>query len=212
MQSFKLSPESFERAKWKMITPGLIVIAIIFWAILKEGILTSIEDLENKESIITLVICTVIPVVITFITMKIYMTKQRRKWLSYELIVDEDKIIRKQEGNSTIEISRKEITNIRESVGYGITISTDSRRKMIFIPESAEQYDKIKILLNSWSIIKAYHPRIKGNTLSVFLANREADREQYLRTSRNLILSRLLIIIIPFILLFILVFILENLW
>jgi hypothetical protein len=193
-----------------MTLPSLTLVILVFFVMLKQEIFSSINDLGNQESIVKLIVCTVIPVVFTYVAFRIYITKQRYKWLSYELIIDENRIMRKQEGNSTIEISRSEITNIRESIGYGIFVSTNNRRKMIFIPESAEQYDKIRVLLNLWSRIEEYHPKIKGNTLSVFLANRNVDNENYMRRSRNFIISRLLIIVITIIFLLLLVFILVN--
>lgn len=199
MHSFKLSAENFERAKWKMALPGVILAVIIIYLVTSvsvENIVSLGNDLGVQNSAVLLLLTVLIGTVPFIIGIKIYIKKQRIRWLSFEIEIDSTRIIRKQEDNPTIEILREQITGIRESIGYGITVMTGDRNRMIFIPESIEQYAKLKELLSSWVHIDVHYPKFKSNTLTVQYVNRDVERKNYLKKSlRGIIVPMIMMLV-----------------
>lgn len=73
---------------------------------------------------------------------------------SYELIVDEDMIIRKQDGIPEVTIQRDQVTGIYETVGSGILVMTGDCYKYIFIPVMLDHYDQVRVKIRAWKSIE----------------------------------------------------------
>lgn len=207
MNSFKLSPESFERSKYKMILYNLIIITIVLFIILKPLIS---EDLKNKDSIFATIVVLVIVVIALIFRLNGQIKKQRAKWLSFEIIVDATKITRKQEGNPVVEIQKEQITEIKEAIGYGITIFTDNTNLKIFIPEALEKYDNLKSLLGLWSKIEVIKPKFRSSTATVYYVSGEVDKNRQLKKSVKMLFVGLIVLIILFVCLLLLVMFLGK--
>lgn len=93
--------------------------------------------------------------------------RYRKSWLSYELQIGSDVILRKQDGFADVEIRVPEISSIeevKESVfwfrrgfsplaqGSGLIIRTRDRFKYIFIDHNLEGFEAVKLQLAQWGI------------------------------------------------------------
>ena len=75
--------------------------------------------------------------------------KQRENWLSYELLVGEDFVIRRMSDLRAIEIRREEVTAIRLNE-KGLLIETNSPQRTLQVPSALEEYDEVRARLSEW--------------------------------------------------------------
>lgn len=71
-------------------------------------------------------------------------------WLSFELTVEDDRIIRRMPDRQELVLTRSEVTGFDETVGRGFFIKTADGHRFIYIPSGLEGYDDLKQQLSSW--------------------------------------------------------------
>ena len=81
---------------------------------------------------------------------------QRKRWASYELIIDEDTITRIQNSLPTITITKDEIQYIVESAKGIIVIKSLTNNRMIMIPAGIANRDELISILAGFGEIQ--HP------------------------------------------------------
>lgn len=69
--------------------------------------------------------------------------RQRKLWATYELVINEDTIIRKQNNVPTITISKDEIQYIVETVKGIIAIKTVNTNQIIIVPAGIENREEL---------------------------------------------------------------------
>ena len=72
-------------------------------------------------------------------------------WLSFQLLVGSDSIVRKQVRIPDIEIHRDQVTKLQEKPGTGLFIRTKDKQLSIYVPDTIEGYDELRDLLSQWS-------------------------------------------------------------
>lgn len=76
--------------------------------------------------------------------------QQKKIWNSYSLLVDSDSIRRFQDASAPIEISRTEISRIRDYPDGNIYVESEISKKGILIPSAIEDYSELRTLLTKW--------------------------------------------------------------
>ena len=87
---------------------------------------------------------------------------------SFTLAIDDEKIIRSQDGFETIEINKKEISEIIEYEGSSIAIKADGGKKEITIPKEIESIDELRSTLHKWKPIELRSSSKTRNTIISF--------------------------------------------
>ena len=80
--------------------------------------------------------------------------KQRQGWLSWQLLLDEESVTRKQSSLTDMEIQSAEITAVSELSDGTITIHTSRSDRAISIPTSIQDREEIRAHLNGWKEIR----------------------------------------------------------
>jgi hypothetical protein len=75
---------------------------------------------------------------------------QWEQWSSYELLLDNDTLIRKQVRTPDLQIHRNEITRLQEIQSGNLVVKTDDKRKFIVIPNSLDGFEEVKLQLAEW--------------------------------------------------------------
>lgn len=78
------------------------------------------------------------------------LAQQRKTWASYSLVIDNDSIKRVLNPGSIVEISKNEISRIREYPDGNIYIESRISKEGILIPSAIEDYPEIRTVLSGW--------------------------------------------------------------
>jgi len=138
MGSFKLDQEGL-KVQEKSIVVRSIAIGIIASC---AGIFVTTYHRENASSDSMYIIVPLILICIGAV-LWIGIIKQRKLWSTYELLISEDTIIRKQNNISTITISKNEIQYIVESDKGIIAIKPVNSNQMIIVPAGIGKRDEL---------------------------------------------------------------------
>jgi hypothetical protein len=145
---YKLSLEGFNKALKKNLPGRLLVIFIAMTAALYLGSKNPDFDSHTLFFIIPLfLVIFTVPIVISI-------KKQKQSWLSYELYMTSDSILRKQSDLPDVKICKNNISSIEETIGNGILIKTLNKNYQIAIPSSLIGYEEVKQQISNWSDIK----------------------------------------------------------
>jgi hypothetical protein len=71
------------------------------------------------------------------------MVRLKHEWASFELTIDENRVVRRMEGYPAIEILKKDIAGI-ELTTDGFKIKSRRRGDVIWVPRMIESYDQIQ--------------------------------------------------------------------
>jgi len=140
-KKFKLKKDGFSEVKKKIIIGVLIILlpALFFmFSILTEGYTKKIK---------TIVITITVSSPVVFLMLFYFLKKKKQQYESFELIVSENEVIRKQLYRKDILIPKKEIKSIIGLNKKRITIQGNSISKAIFIPYQIEDIEKLRLLL-----------------------------------------------------------------
>jgi hypothetical protein len=76
--------------------------------------------------------------------------RERQSWASYELLIDETHLVRKQYGMLDAEVKREDIVAIQEAASGELVVRTQNRAVFIWIPRVLNGYDEVRERLSSW--------------------------------------------------------------
>lgn len=153
MERYCLLPESFRRIKRLFLTIYFIgflaLIAPIFYGINGE---------LYRQSPSNFILLAVFSVVFLLVFLGglgyLQVRSQQQNWLSYQLFIGPDSVLKKQRRMPDLEIKRDQITSLHEFPSKGLLIKTGERRRFIFVPVSVERYDEVKARLTQWREIE----------------------------------------------------------
>lgn len=98
-----------------------------------------------------------IPIAMASIIMGVALYAQRRtwrrmqeSWASFEIVLSEDTIVRKQLRNPETQIRREEVTHIYQWLGKGLLIRGKSRYQQIYVPNGLQDYGELCDRLKLW--------------------------------------------------------------
>ncbi len=151
VKTYRFAPEGFEAVRKKLT----LVQNIIFLGILALFIATDFKSADRdwlQGSLLSLlprVLALTFVFAVFFYSFRRAMKKQRENWLSYELLIGEDFVIRRMPGLSEMEIRREELTAIRQNA-QGLNIETNSRQRTLGVPSTLEEFDEVLARLSEW--------------------------------------------------------------
>ena len=138
MGSFKLDKAGF-KVKEKSIVLRSITIGIIATC---AGVFVTTYDQGNTLSDTIFI---VVPMILICIVAGLWIgiRKQRKLWATYELVINDETIVRKQNNRPTITISKNEIQYIVESVKGIIAIKSLNNNQLIVVPAGIENREEL---------------------------------------------------------------------
>ena len=129
------------------------------------GFVIGMEDSEINVSII-IIAATIL--IVGYLSLNKAKKMQKSKTESYTLIIDDERIVRSQDGFGTIEIKKEEISEIIEYEGGSVVIKSDGENKEITIPKEIESFEELKSTLHQWSQIELRSSsKIRNNVISL---------------------------------------------
>ncbi|WP_026038371.1 hypothetical protein [Clostridium arbusti] len=148
MKTYKVSPEGLNKSISK------ILLRIIPLCILVLAAVLYMSSGDNLTSTSTLLIVFILIIVVLTISIQKSLKKQKESLLSYELIVSDNSIVKKQLSLPTIEIAYSDITGMEEITYKGLIIRTNDKSKAIGIPYYLIDYEEVKNTLSQYGDIK----------------------------------------------------------
>jgi hypothetical protein len=145
-RSYQLAPEGFKAVKRRLIR-----MPIVFTLTL--GAFLAVMNFRPSEGWMFNLL---IPLTVAFflavgtsIGVSSQIKAQRAAWESYDLVIYEDGIIRRQRGYPDIELRRDDVKRVVVS-RWGLTVKGPSLDQMIFIPNALMGYAEVLEELRSW--------------------------------------------------------------
>jgi hypothetical protein len=74
----------------------------------------------------------------------------KQAWLSFELLLEQDRIVRRMADREDLSLLRSNITGFDETVGRGFYIKTSDAHNFVYVPAALEGYDDLKRELSRW--------------------------------------------------------------
>lgn len=151
MRTYKLFEDKFESETKNSRIIGLIFFSIV--CMIVPFLFYRNRDFDTP-TVIALVI-TIIAIGFALLRgMKNSKKMQLEQWITYEFILDDYKIIRKQIRTPDIQIMRNEITKIQITPKGGILVLADGKNKIIHIPKYLDGFEEVRSKLSEWSAVE----------------------------------------------------------
>lgn len=151
MKTYKLSPEGFKKVmRSALMRQSLFIIFALIGGSYISFANHQISRIVILSIIFSVFITTIVMVAASFNALK----NEKKKWLSYELIVSHNSIVCKQDRLPDVEIAREYIVGVEEIEGKGLTIRTNDKHNFIFVPDSLIGYNEVKDIISEWVEIK----------------------------------------------------------
>jgi hypothetical protein len=81
----------------------------------------------------------------------------QERWASFQILLSQENILRKQMGLPDIEIERDQVSQIQERTA-GIFVRTLDKNKYIHLPKGLEDYEDARMMLEQWRVIEIVSP------------------------------------------------------
>jgi hypothetical protein len=93
--------------------------------------------------------------------------RERHAWLSFELDVEADSIVRRVEGFPELRVERGEVVRIIETRGRGLAITAGKAAPLLWIDAALDGYEQVREILDQWRPIAMKSRRDAGRVLAV---------------------------------------------
>lgn len=141
MKTFKLKPEGFKEFQQKALTRA---IPITLLAALAGVYISSVNESSDSSTVDTLAFLIPFSLLILGFGLFLGLKRQKDMWLSYELTIDGETIIRTQNNVPTVTIDKNDLQEMLETRQGDILLKTGQRTNMINIPSSVQ--DRAELL------------------------------------------------------------------
>lgn len=148
MKTYKLSPEGLNKSISKILLRIIPLSLLVLVAVLY------MNSANNSTSITTFFIIVILIAVVLTISIQRGLKNQKESLLSYELVISDNSIVKKQLSLPTIEIEYSDIITIEEITYKGLIIKTKDKYKVIGIPYYLIDYEEVKNTLSQYADIK----------------------------------------------------------
>ncbi|OMH21637.1 hypothetical protein AC231_14470 [Clostridium pasteurianum] len=148
MKTYKLSPEGLNKSISKILLRIIPLSLLVLVAVLY------MNSANNSTSITTFFIIVILIAVVLTISIQRGLKNQKESLLSYELVISDNSIVKKQLSLPTIEIEYSDIITIEEITYKGLIIKTKDKYKVIGIPYYLIGYEEVKNTLSQYADIK----------------------------------------------------------
>jgi lysylphosphatidylglycerol synthetase-like protein (DUF2156 family) len=156
VRSYRLAPGQFDDERTRIVrqrTPLFFLIIVFVLAIVFKDYWKSLPETPLRDLIPAIVVAVVMVVLLAYGVAK-GLRQAKRKWLSYELVVGQDFLIRKLEGLPDLEITCDEIVRIKE-LPSGLKVETGDKNRFIFVHRALVGYDEVKQSLQGWGQVSS---------------------------------------------------------
>jgi len=153
VRTYHTAPEGFAPARNRLLRQRAILCAgiVVFLVVLQYRTFADSWRSDSITSVLPAVIVLIFLLGALAVGVKIGNNRIRDSWLSYELTIGEDFLIRRMKDHPEIEIQRSEITAIRED-GTGLRVQTKQRGYEIGIPSGLVGYEDAKSRVSQWGV------------------------------------------------------------
>ncbi|MFT8312976.1 MAG: hypothetical protein ABF633_01835 [Clostridium sp.] len=147
MKVYKLSSEQLNKSISRIFlrTISLCILALVI------GLYISLRN--GTVSILTFAMVIILIAIVLTISIQKGLKKQKESLLSYELIILDNSIVKKQLKFPTIEIEYNSILRVEEIPNKGLIIKAKDENKTIGIPYYLTDYDEVKNVLSKYADI-----------------------------------------------------------
>lgn len=151
-KTYRLRPELFEEEKARLLRGFYFAFLLVLVAAL---ILTSrnVQITPGPQLIVALSVITVsaiFTISIGFWSIFRSLRLRHELWMSYELTVTEDKIVRRASDHNDFAVERSEVAGFDETADRGFYIKTSDRYHFIYVPAALDGYEELKRTLAEW--------------------------------------------------------------
>jgi hypothetical protein len=144
-KTYQVSPEGVERLAWRRAV-WVFVFFVLFTVLLVVAFGQSADQDQRQRLVVGGWIVIVTALIASFFALK----KRRRYWASYRLRFGEDSILRLQEGLEPMRLYRGEITKVEEVRGAGLSLRTNARLRLLFIPVDLAGFEEVRDIISRW--------------------------------------------------------------
>lgn len=165
MIAYRVSPERARVATGEALPQRMFLILVALIVGLYIGFHNS-----RPSSMTALLIA--IPIALGALGIGLYVGTKRLRttWMSYELELGENVVVRRQAGLPDVEIHRSGVSAIKENPRNGIMIEADDPQACIFIPRALNHYEELRERLLEWKVFEdlpsrtrqSYMPLVAG--------------------------------------------------
>jgi SNF family Na+-dependent transporter len=159
VRSYRLAPGQFDDERTRMVrqgTPLYFLMIVVVLAIVFKDYWKSLPESPLRD-LIPAIVAAVVTVVLLAYGVAKGIRQAKRKWLSYELAVGQDFLIRKVEGFPDLEITCDEMVRIKE-LPSGLKVETADKNRFIFVHRALVGYDEVKQSLRGWGQVSPGDP------------------------------------------------------
>lgn len=149
-KTYRISPEGVERlARTRTVWVFVFLVLFIVLLVLTSG---QSADQARRERLVAGGWVLIVAVLVASLIAR---KRLQKRWSSYRLQFDENKILRWQEGLEPMRLERREITKVEEVRGTGLTLRTNARLRLLFIPVDLAGYREVREIISRWQTPQA---------------------------------------------------------
>jgi Ca2+/Na+ antiporter len=142
-KTYKLTPAFFSTLQTKHYSIAVPVVLLSFL------LMFLISVIGSELRIRTIIVGLLFLLFAAWVLFK-SLAEQRKIWASYSLVIDNDSIRRVLDSDTIVDISKNEISRIREYPDGNIYIESRISKKGILIPSAIDGYPEIRSVLSGW--------------------------------------------------------------
>jgi hypothetical protein len=150
---YHTAPEGFASARNRILRQRTLIFVgfVIFIVVLQYRAFADSWRSGSLSSLLPAIFVFIFLLGALAVGVKIGNNRIRDSWLSYELVIGEDFLIRRMRDHQEIEIQRSEIIAIKEA-DNGLRVQTNQNGREIGIPSALVGYEDAKSRLRQWGV------------------------------------------------------------
>lgn len=151
LRTYHLSPAGFITVRNKVLRQSLVIFAgtILFALVLAYRMFGQTWHRDSIASLLPTIVLVLIVCGALAGGSRKGMKRNQESWDSFELVVGEDFVIRRQKDFPDLEIQQHEVTRVRETI-TGLYVETELRDRRIGIPSALIDYEDARERLSRW--------------------------------------------------------------
>lgn len=170
IREFALSEKFYMELRRRLLTQSVPLVILALAAGLY------ISNRAGSDWLVTAA-AAVLLIPIMFVTFRRNIHLQRENWKTFRIVISDEGVTRVQRGHPDIVIAVREITRLKETLGYGLTVFSSEHHRRIFVPPLLQDYEECKNLLARWrppelahsTSAQAYAPVLAGLATTIAL-------------------------------------------
>ncbi len=149
-KTYRISPEGVERLAWRhRVWIFVFVVLLIFLLVFTSG--QSANQAQRQRDVVGGCIVIVLALIGSLLGGQMF----QRRWSSYKLRFGDDNILRLRKDLEPMRLDRREITKVEEVRGRGLSLRTNARLRLLFIPVELAGYEEVRDIISKWQTPQA---------------------------------------------------------